>query len=147
MISIVTGAFVDACLSWLVLLFADIVGRESCENTTSDLCRILTALSCIFEQNYFHGGNCLNDTCFDIVGWAARSVAASFILIRSFVHGCVLMCASVMSSTSADAGEGSSAGASASGQQPVMFGGNSFNDNFTTATASSLLHFIGHCPG
>jgi len=29
-----------------------------------------------------------------------------------------------MFSTSADTGEGSSAGASASGQQPVMFGGN-----------------------
>jgi len=68
-------------------------------------------------------------------------------LTTSFAYGCVLMCASVMSSTSADAGEGSSAAASASGQQPVMFGGNSLNDNFTTATAASLLHFIGCCPG
>jgi len=31
---------------------------------------------------------------------------------------------SVMFSTSADAAEGSSVGATASGQQPVMFGGN-----------------------
>jgi len=34
-------------------------------------------------------------------------------------------CMSVMFSTSGDAGEGSSAGATASDQQPVMFGGNS----------------------
>jgi len=45
-------------------------------------------------------------------------------LTIGFMDTCLRAC-SVMFSTSADAGEGSSTGATASGQQPVMFGGNS----------------------
>lgn len=56
-----------------------------------------------------------------------------------------LWCMSVVFSTSADAGEGSSTGATASGQQPVMFGG--ISECSLLAASVAYVHNTWSCFG